>query len=204
MERKDNYALQARQARERFLRYDQTALIRKLHLQDEPEVLSVRFFGQNYQISRNTGHIRRQLRGQWVDANSFGETLTLLDLVCDSREDRFLCHRWKNMTSFGLMFHQSLLEQAKDPWAVRFEADPEGFRHACEALSGKPFPQGDIAYEIEVFDSLPIVVQLWFGDEEFPANLRFLWDENALMWLRYETMHYAKDLLLEYLAKNMV
>ena len=203
MERQDNYALQARQARERFLRYDQTALIRKLHLQEEPEVLSVRFFGQNYQISRSTGHIRRQLRGQWVAADSFSETLTLLDLVCDSREDRFLSHRWKNMTSFGLMFHQNLLEQAKDPWAARFEADPEGFRNACEALGGKPFPQGDIAYEIEVFDSLPIVVQLWFGDEEFPANLRFLWDENALMWIKYETMHYAKDLLLEYLAEHM-
>ena len=126
----------------------------------------------------------------------------MLDLVCDSREDRFLSHRWKNMTSFGLMFHQNLLERAKDPWAARFEANPESFRKACEALGGKPFPQGDIAYEIEVFDSLPIVVQLWFGDEEFPANLRFLWDENALMWIKYETMHYAKDLLLQRIEEN--
>lgn len=202
MERKDNYALQARQARERFLQYDQTALIRKLHLKEDPEVLDLSFFGQHCQISRNTGHIRRQFRGQWVQADSFGETLTLLDLVCDSREDRFLSHRWKNMTSFGLMFHQNLLEQAKDPWAAKFEADPESFRKACEALGGKPFPQGDIAYEIEVFDSLPIVVQLWFGDDEFPANLRFLWDENALMWIKYETMHYAKDLLLQRIDEN--
>lgn len=202
MERTDNYQIQAAQARDRFLQYDQDALIRKLHLKDDPEALSVRFFGEDYQISRSTGHIRRKFREQWVEADSFGETLTLLDLVCDSREDRFLSHRWKNMTSFGLMFHQNLLEQAKDPWAARFEADPDGFRKACEALGGKPFPQGDIAYEIVVFDHLPMVVQLWFGDEEFPANLRFLWDENALMWIKYETMHYAKGLLLQRLEEE--
>ena len=51
------------------------------------------------------------------------------------------------------------------------------------------------------FDGLPIVIQLWLGDEEFPPSLRFLWDENALMYLRYETMYYAKGLLLQRLKE---
>lgn len=203
MARVDNYALQASLARQRFLNYDQQALIRKLQLKHDEDYLYPTMLGEAYRIHRRTGDIQRQLRENWVDANSFAETLTLLDLVCDSREDRYLRFHWKNMNDFGLMFHTNLLEQAKDPWADSFEQEPEGFRRACEALGGIPFEKGDIAYILEVFDGLPLVIQLWFGDEEFPAGLRFLWDENALMYIKYETMHYAKGLLLQRLREYM-
>lgn len=62
---------------------------------------------------------------------------------------------------------------------------------------------GDAAYGIELFDGLSIVVQLWLGDEEFPPNLRFLWDENALDYIRYETMYFAKGMLLERIREEM-
>ena len=69
-------------------------------------------------------------------------------------------------------------------------------------MGGTPLPQGDVAYAIELFDSLSIGIQLWLGDEEFPPSLRFLWDENALMYIRYETMYYARGLLLQRLAEK--
>jgi hypothetical protein len=47
------------------------------------------------------------------------------------------------------------------------------------------------------------MLQLWFGDDEFPPNVRLLWDENATMYLRYETMYYAKGLLLEKIKEKM-
>ena len=128
--------------------------------------------------------------------------MTLLDLICDSRENRFISGRFKNMADFGHAFHQNLLEE-RDPNAELFQSRPEDFRKACVALGGKPLSTGDIAYSIEVFDGLPLLVQLWFGDEEFPASLRFLWDENALMYLKYETMYYARELLLERLKAEM-
>jgi len=46
-------------------------------------------------------------------------------------------------------------------------------------------------------------VQLWFGEEEFPACLRLLWDENALMYIKYETMYFAKGLLLKKIEERM-
>ena len=106
------------------------------------------------------------------------------------------------MADFGLMFHRNLLESKTDPVAEGFQARPDAFRKACEALGGKPFPKGDIAYAIELFDGLSILIQLWFGDEEFPASLRFLWDENAKMYIRYETMYYAIGLLKERLLEH--
>ena len=197
MAQTNNYTVQARQAKELFLSYDQKALIAKLKLHFDERYLYVPMLSETYRISRESGDICREAKSGWIDANSFEEVMTLLDLVCDSRDDRFLSGRWKSMTDFGLMFHRNLMETARDPWAETFQDHPEAFHRACLALGGRPLAQGDIAYAIEFFDGLEIVLQLWFGDEEFPPNLRFLWDENALMYIKYETMYFAKGLLLE-------
>lgn len=196
MERQDNYAAQARQAQRRFLEYDQQALIRKLNLPHDDQALYPRLLGQTYRLDRATGDLRRQEGRGWVDANSFDEVMTLLDLICDSREDRCLSGRWKSMANFGMMFHQNLLELEKDPWAEKIQADPEGFRRACLTLGGRELALGDIGYAIELFDGLEIALQFWFADEDFPASLRFSWDENADRYLKYETMFYARGLLL--------
>ena len=47
------------------------------------------------------------------------------------------------------------------------------------------------------------MVQLWHGDEEFPPNLRLLWDENTLRYLRYETTWYAAGLLMQRIRERM-
>lgn len=203
MERRDNYAIHAQQAKERFLTYDQQKLVEKLRLKADETYLYTKMLCQPYRIHRGTANIERLSGDSWVDGNSYGEVMTLLDLLCDSREDRYLTCRWKNMQDFGLMFHRNLLEDAGDPWADAFQKNSEGFRKACLALGGKPMEKGDVAYAIELFDGLCIGVQLWFGDDEFPPNLRFLWDENALMYLKYETMHFAKGMLLQRIRENM-
>lgn len=203
MERMDNYARQAMQAKQGFLRYDQQKIIEKLGLAVDDAFLYPVLLGQTYRVSRTTADMERRVGTAWVDANTHEEVMTLLDLLCDSREDRRLSGKWKNMASFGLMFHQNLLENARDPWAEKFQNHPEAFRRACLTLGGRELPTGDIAYAIEVFDGLEIAVQLWFGDEEFPPNLRWLWDENATMYLKYETMFYARSLLLRLLEAAM-
>ena len=198
----DNYLIQAAQAKVCFLRYDQDKLIEKLHLAADDQYLYTAMFSTPYRIHRKTGDIDRLEGETWVDVGTHSEVMTLLDLVCDSKQERFLSGKLKNMADFGLMFHQSLLEE-RDPWAQRFQDNLEGFRRACTALKGKPLPIGDAAYAIELFDGLCIGLQLWLGDEEFPPNLRFLWDENALMYIKYETMYYARGLLLQWLGAEM-
>lgn len=202
MERTDNYLVQAEQAKRTFLTYDQQKLIEKLKLKADETWLYTSLLGRPYRIHRKTACIQCQIDGGWVDGNSYEEVMTLLDLVCDSREDRYLRFRWKNMRDFGHQFHQSLLEDQPDPYAQRFAADPEGFRSACLALKGTSLETGDVSYAIELFDGLCIAIQLWLGDEEFPPRLRFLWDENAGMYLRYETMYFARALLLRRLTEG--
>lgn len=202
MARTDNYLKQAAQAKAYFLTYDQEALIRKLNLAYDEDYLYPVFFSQTYRLSRKTGDLARQGKHGWEDANTHGEVMALLDLICDSREDRFVSGKWKDMAQFGHAFHQNLLEE-RDPLAEACQEKPQVFRRWCEALGGKPMPTGDIAYSIEVFDGLPLMIQLWFGDEEFPARVRLLWDENALMYLKYETMYFAREVLLSRLKREM-
>ena len=201
MEKRDNYKIQTDQAKACFLTYDQEKLIAKLRLEADEDYLYPRLLGRKYRLCRRTGNLETWV-GTWQDGNSFEEVMTLLDLVCDSREDRRLSGKWKQMQDFGLMFHRSLLEE-RDEWAERFQQDMDGLRRACQALGGTPLAQGDIAYAIELFDGLKIALQFWAGDEEFPPSLRLLWDENALQYIKYETMYFARNLLLQRIAEMM-
>ena len=202
MERRDNYAITAARVRQLFAEYDQQALARKVGAKLDGEYFYVDFLSERYRIHRLTGDISRFHGDAWVEANSFGEVLTLMDLICDSREDRHPTGNWRNMRDFGHGFHQQLLEQ-RDPWAERFQEQPEMFAKACEALGGEKSPLGDVAYALPVFGDLRVLIQLWFGDEEFPTQLRYLWDENALQYLKYETMFYAVPLVLKRVQEQM-
>lgn len=197
MEHRDNYRTQAQQAKQRFLTFDQTHLVEKFGLAFDDEYLYVNLLCQLYRLHRHTGDPEKQVSGTWVSGDSYEEVMTLLDLLCGSRDDRRLSGQWQNMQSFGLMFHQNLLEDRRNAWADRFQADPERFRRGCMALHGVPLPGADLGFAVEFFEGMHVGVQFWFGDEEFYPRLRYLWDENALQYLHYETMYFAVPLILE-------
>ena len=198
-----NYLLQARSAKQRFLSYDQQKLIQKFCLEWDETFLYTTLLGRKYRLCRQTGDMDCLTDGGWADGNSYEEVMTLLDLLCDSRDDRFIAGRWKSMESFGLMFHQNLLQDERDPLAERFDREPEALRKAGLAIGGKPQAGADIAFVFEVFDGLPIVLQFWHGDEEFAPRIRWLWDENARMYIRYETMYFAVGLLRRRILERM-
>ena len=195
----DNYAIQAQQAQQRFLTYDQTALIKKWALEYDSAYLYLQLFHQPYRLCRTTGVLQRGVGDGWQDGG-FSEVMTVLDVLCDSREDRSVAGRWSSMQNFGLLFHRNLLEQTKDPFAARIEADPEAFHRASRQLGGEIIPGGDISYAYPVMGELKVALQFWFGDEEFFPQVRFFWDANALQYIRYETMHFAVGHLKQLLS----
>ena len=198
----DNYQIQMQNAQKFFLRYDQEKLIQKFDMHADPEYLYPIMFRTLYRIDRKTGNFERY-RGVWQDANTFGEVMTILDILCDSKDDRYLTGRWVSTQQFGKLFHTGLLEPVEDPLATAFDKAPGSFAKACKALGGHPIAGGDEAYAIEVMDGLEIGIQFWYGDEEFPAQLRFYWDENAPMYLKYETMHYTLGYLRQLLSRML-
>lgn len=197
MQRRDNYRIQADQAKARFLTYDQDALIRKCGLTADDRYLYTRLLDRLLRIDRRSGDLEVREGAHWLDANTYHAVMTVLDWLCDCREDRHLSGRWKNMEAFGHQFHRNLLEEARNPMADRFDADPGLLERACARLEGRPVPGADIGFSVELFDGLRLAIQFWHGDEEFAPRLRYLWDENAGMYLRYETMYFAVSLVLD-------
>lgn len=203
METRNNYKIQMQQAKALFLTYDQEKIIRKCRLQQDDRYLYFTFLGEKHRICRKTGGMQRLHRDVWLSADEFDEVMTVLDWLCDSREDRYITGRWVNMVTLGHGFHRALQEEKEDPDALRFDADPQGFCKACQVLGGEAMEQGDISYAIELMDGLKILVCLWHGDEEFAPRLRLLWDENTHRYIRYETTWYAAGLLMRRLVENM-
>ena len=202
MERKDNYALQVQLAKQYFLTYDQQKLIKKLNLKHDETYLYTKMLNREYRICRKTGDLEGLVDEQWQDANTHGEFMTLMDLVCDSREDRYTTRRWKKMVSFGKLFHRELME-GRDPFADFVQQNQNAFRRVCEAMHGTPEKIGDISYAIEVFDGLCVCIQFWEEDEDFPPQVTWFWDENALMYLKYETMWFALGLIKKRILEQM-
>ena len=202
-QRVDNYKIQAGQAKKLFLTYDQQELIRRCHLIFDDTYFYISFLARSYRIHRHTGDMERKVGDAWVDGNSFGEVMTILDWLCDSKPHRHITGRWVNLVSQCHSFHSNLQESGNDPYAALFDRKPEAFAQACQALGGEWVPGADIGYAIELVDGLRVLVQLWRGDEEFAPQLRYLWDENALQYLLYETTWYALPLLLRRIREEM-
>ena len=175
---KNNYLIQLNQAKAHFLTYDQEQLIRKFQLQHDAQYFYVKFLCKLYRLSRSTGDLERLENGH-----------------C-------LAKQWQSMQSFGLNFHRELLE-SRDPFADRIDRAPEAFRKACLAFSATPLSGCDIGYSIELFDGLSVAIQFWHGDDDFFPRVCWLWDANALQYLKYETMHFATGFIREQLLKQM-
>jgi len=198
-----NYDLQVDMAKDIFLQYDQQKIIEKFSLQHDEAYLYPTMFGRQYRLCRRTGSLESFYKDAWQDANTFGEVMTLLDILCDAKPLRYITGRWTAMANFGLMFHSKMIEEKKDPLAEAFDRDPQALHRGCLALGGRPIPGGDISYAVEVMDGLCIGIQFWHGDEEFAPQFRYFWDDNALQFLRYETMHYALGHLRQLLRTHI-
>lgn len=203
IEKRDNYKIQVAQAKKRFLTYDQQELVNRCHLKFDEYYLYTRLLSEDYRICRKSGDMERFKDGAWVDGNGFHEVLTILDWLCDSREDRYITGKWINVVSHGNYFHGSLQEDSRDANAELFDRNPEAFAGACLRMGGEKYAGADRSYAIELLDGLRILVQLWHGDEEFPPRVRCLWDENTNRYLRYETTWYAIGLLMERIREKM-
>ena len=202
-ERRDNYRIQAAQAKQRFLTYDQQEIIHRCGLSFDEDYLYTVLLAEPYRIHRKSGDMQRKHDGKWIDANSFAEVMTLLDWLCDSKPDRHITGRFVNIVTQGHYFHRNLQETQKDPDAELFTARQGDFRAACEKLGGQPMAGADIGYTIEFVDGVKVFIKLWYADEDFPAKLLCLWEENVLQYIRYETTWFALGLLLERIKEYM-
>lgn len=198
LQKRDNYAIQANDARLRFLRYDQSAM----PAEKDDDFLYLCFCGFDYRICRTDGHIFRKAGESWRPADSHGEVLTIYDYLCDARPGRAPANAFATITSLGSHVHRQLAART-DALDRAIDTDPRRFRRVCEGLGGTEAGGGDLCFALRLFPDLPVLLRFYHSDEEFPPRLDILWDKNALLFLRYETLWFAAGVLRTRLLEAM-
>lgn len=204
-EKKSNYDIMREDAEKRFLGYDQQKMIEKFHLSHDEQYLYLRFVGHDYRINRSTGKAEwSEDHFQTATAAGFDDSLAIFDVLCYSRDD---CHLGGHFAQIDRV-KRTNFASAPGPglyhsYAVYFDQNMELLSKVLERLGGSKEKPGDVAYRLQTFDFLPIILQFWASDDEFPPTLKFMWDENTLDFIHFETAFYIMGHVLGRLKEEM-
>ncbi len=205
----NNYEIAKEKIQPEFLKYDQEAMIRRFRLAHDDAYLYLEFCGTTFRICRSTGAVEKPAGpGGTFAAGAvpadFTEALSLYDMLCWSRPDASLSGRWCQVNRLpGVGQNQGLGDRLTDGEEQEIDQHPEAFRRACRELGGTEIPLGDLGYQIPVFPFFPVQLRFYHGDEEFPAQLTVLFDENTLQFMHYETTYYVRGCLLRAILQKM-
>lgn len=197
----NNYARALENARKLFLEWDQEAIARRCGLRRDESFLYLSFLGQPYRIQRATGQVENVALER---AAGFEESLSIYDYLCRSTPLPRMQGQWCPATGLKYAGQSSPSEvRLYQRHADQFQQKLPLLRRALKSLNFPPFPQGDAACTFPVFDSLSGVFQFWEGDDEFPPSVRFLWCENVLDFLKFETLYYVMGCFFTVLVRRM-
>lgn len=172
--------------------YDIPKAIRQFALASDDAFLYVDFMTRHYRISQTSGMTEWLADGAWLEA-SFSEVLTIFDILFYSREDAALSGNYMLMQNLSRV-------QTSETYAGKggfckheeyWDGKEAALAKGCELLGGVPAGKGDVAYRVPVFQNIDMIMQFWSSDEEFPASFNFLFDENLLQFMHYETVWYV-------------
>ncbi len=198
-----NYRRMLLDMRERFLGYDQQAMIEKFSLAADASYLYICLLSRNHRIHRATGLVEYEENGSFQEAD-VNAAATIYDVLCCSKPNCTLSGQFAPVNSVAKNYHtKNLGGSVFDGCPDIFAAHPDRLEKALVALGGIKEGKGDIAYRVNTFPFLPIRVQFWASDDEFPASLQLLWDLNTLDFIHYETTYYLAGHLLYRLRELM-
>lgn len=186
-----------------FLKYDQRRMIEHFHLEHDALYLYLTLFARRYRVSRQAGTV------EWHDGvqyhpGGFYDSMTIYDLLCCAKDHCRLAGRFCRAEHLpGAAYGVDPAKGTFDSFAVLCDRDPAQLDAACARLGGSRMQLGEVSWRLSVFDWLPVIVQFWSSDEEFPPVFKLMWDENTLDFLRFETVCYAAALLVERLRAYM-
>lgn len=176
-----------------FLDYDQVRMIRRFALPADRTYLYVTFVGRRYRIGRDTGRVQGAGDGMvWQDAD-YNEAMTIYDVLCNAKDGCHAANRFQSLNSISALKTGNLAQNGGifQQTAGYFQGKTAQFRKACQALGGEELEHGDAAYRLALFPFLSVVLRFWDADDEFPASLQILVDENTLDFMHYETLMFA-------------
>lgn len=200
-----NYEIMKNQMSTKFLKYDQNKMIIKFSLPHDEKYIYIRFVGREYRLGRLTG------RAAWSEDNflteteaDYNEAMTIYDVLCYSKENCALAGKFCPTNMLKGIVHtmdgsSSFFQKSADQFAGKTDL----LQTALLKLGELTDLKGDVAARINVFEFLPVTVQYWDADEEFPAVLKFMVDENIQDFMHFETVMFMLGHVLRRIRECM-
>ena len=193
-----NYIKMMEGARTLFLKKDQPSMIARWNLKYDSDYLYMTYLGERMRLNRRTAEIASLETEGYIPGDCVNESMALFDLLTLAPTRPRASGRWASISSLGGIIgagHDRTLSH--EPTAAKFSGRPEALRAACRRLGGTELGRADVGYAIPVFEDFAIWFQFWEADDEFPANIKYLFDENALQYMHYETLWYVMGTLAD-------
>lgn len=73
--------------------------------------------------------------------------------------------------------------------ASRFDGDITGFKNRCEQYGSKVLDLADAAFVFSITPRIPVAVLYWQGDDEFPTEVKLLFDKTIARHLASDTIY---------------
>lgn len=190
-----NYTKQVYMARELFMRYDQSVLIDRYGLENDGDYLYIIFFGDRYRIERAGGKVEVcTAPGQFALCEDYNIVMTIYDVLCHPQGKPELSGEWGPLYGLQATMSSPSADIFVQKYADIFAGQADLLWRACERTGGKKIPVAagaDVYWQFEVFPFFPLQFRFWDRDEEFPAQIRLLWDRNSLKFMHFETLYYV-------------
>ena len=201
-----NYEKQIDNALLAFTKWDQQKIVDKFGLKSDENYIYINELGVLYRLHKTDATIEKSADGiNYTEDVNFDESASIFDLFGYSKDTLFLTEKWANIWNVEKNIHVGHASNSHfyKKYETFFTGQVGALNKACEKLGGVKSEYADTSYIIEAFDFLPMMFQFWDADDEFPARIRILWDENILDYIRFETTFSLQFQLLNRICETM-
>ena len=207
-EKKTNYEKAMGNAAKQFLTYPLAEYVTEKGFTTEGEYIYLSFLGKMHRINIISGLVDFEAKDGSFYPASFNETMTLYDLICYSRPNCKTAEEYISLPNLAPI--HNACSYAGDGMFARqtklFDKYPKAFEEALLSLGGIRTGKGDVTYRIPIFhhhSDMSVILDFWCADEDFPAQLTILCDQNTLDYMHYETIWYMVVYLLNKVEEAM-
>ena len=200
-----NYEIMRNQMRREFVKYDQDRMISKFSLRNDESYIYIVFLFREYRIDRITGVVEWSEDGFSTSIEAdYNESMTIYDVLCYSKDDCCLSGNYcpVNMLK-GTVKSSNVGSNMFQKSADGFNGKLKELETVCGIWGEKLDLNGDVAAKLYPFSFLPVIIQYWEADEEFPANLKFMFDENILDYMHFETIFFMMGHIVKRIQDRM-
>lgn len=182
----DHYELQCTMWAKQISGLDPVKLRQKLpELHGKPPILTLWHFDRHISIDFRTGLLSCISDTSPLTLN---EKLNIYTLLWYCKDYATLCGQWlpfhsmKDASPFAPAFEKTVLQD----FSRCFNGKEHLLKQAVDKIGGSQIHAN--SYLVPAFACMPLRLQFWDGDEEFPAQGNILFDKNATDFIHVESL----------------